>query len=72
MRPKTTRAPVPGSRSESSRSIARSGALEHPQSDRFDTAGFRTELEAFDLDLIATEERWGSFAWFTARKQSAT
>jgi len=45
--------------------------LEHPQSDRFDTAGFRTELEAFGLELIATEELWGSFAWFTARKQSA-
>jgi ubiquinone/menaquinone biosynthesis C-methylase UbiE len=45
--------------------------LEHPQSDRFDAAGFGAELEACGLDLIATEELWGSFAWFTVRKRPA-
>lgn len=45
--------------------------LEHPQHDRFDTAGFGRELEACGLDPIATEEMWGSFAWFTARKRAA-
>jgi len=43
--------------------------LEHPQRDRFDSAGFARELEASGLDPIATEELWGSFAWFTARKR---
>ena len=45
--------------------------LEHPQSDRFDTAGFVRGLEASGFDPIATEELWGSFAWFIARKRAA-
>ena len=45
--------------------------LEHPQSDRFDSLGFTRELEATGLDRIASEELWGSFAWFTARKRAA-
>ncbi|MEN8181338.1 MAG: class I SAM-dependent methyltransferase [Myxococcota bacterium] len=45
--------------------------LEHPQSDRFDSASFVRELEASGLDCIATEELWGAFAWFTARKRAA-
>ncbi len=45
--------------------------LEHPQSDRFDSSGFSRELKAAGLDPIATEELWGSFAWFTARKRAA-
>lgn len=45
--------------------------LEHPQSDRFDAAGFARELEASGLDPIATEELWNSFVWFTARKRAA-
>ncbi len=45
--------------------------LEHPQSDRFDSASFARELEVSGLDPIATEELWGSFAWFTARKRAA-
>jgi ubiquinone/menaquinone biosynthesis C-methylase UbiE len=46
--------------------------LDHPQIDRFDSSGFARELEAAGLDLVATEELWGSFAWFTARKPAAT
>ncbi len=45
--------------------------LEHPQSDRFDSASFARELEASGFDSIATEELWGSFAWFTAHKPAA-
>ncbi len=45
--------------------------LEHPQNDRFDCAGFVQELKASGFDDIATEELWGSFAWFTAHKRSA-
>jgi ubiquinone/menaquinone biosynthesis C-methylase UbiE len=45
--------------------------LEHPLSDRFDTAGFGRALEASGLETLATEEMWGSFAWFTARKRTA-
>jgi len=45
--------------------------LEHPQSDRFDTTGFVRGLEASGFDPIATEELWGSFAWFIARKRAA-
>jgi ubiquinone/menaquinone biosynthesis C-methylase UbiE len=45
--------------------------LEHPQSDRFDSAGFGQELSASGLELFATKELWGSFAWFTARKPAA-
>jgi len=46
--------------------------LEHPLHDRFDKRGFGRELEAGGLDLIASEEMWGSFAWFTARKRATT
>jgi ubiquinone/menaquinone biosynthesis C-methylase UbiE len=46
--------------------------LEHPQSDRFDAAGFAREVSASGLVPIATEELWGSFAWLTARKPAAT
>ncbi len=45
--------------------------LEHPQSDRFDSAGFARELKASGLNPFAFEELWGSFAWFTARKTDA-
>lgn len=45
--------------------------LEHPQTDRFDSASFARELEASGLDPIATEELWGYFAWFIARKRAA-
>jgi ubiquinone/menaquinone biosynthesis C-methylase UbiE len=45
--------------------------LEHPQSDRFDSPGFVRELSASGLEPFATKELWGSFAWFTARKQAA-
>lgn len=44
--------------------------LEHPLKDRFDSPGFVRELQASGLQLLATEELWGSFAWFTARKQA--
>ena len=46
--------------------------LEHPQTDRFDSTGFRRELERCGFALTATAELWGSFAWFTARKNAAT
>ena len=42
--------------------------LDHPQSDRFDSAGFLRELVASGLKPHATEELWGSIAWFAARK----
>lgn len=42
--------------------------LEHPQSDRFDAAEFARELEASGFEPIASEELWGAFAWFIARK----
>ncbi len=45
--------------------------LSHPQSDRFDAAGFARELGASGFDPIVTEELWGSFAWFAARKRVA-
>jgi ubiquinone/menaquinone biosynthesis C-methylase UbiE len=45
--------------------------LDHPQSDRFDAEGFGREIAATGLEPIATEELWGSFAWFTARKPAA-
>ena len=44
--------------------------LEHPQSDRFDSAGFTRELEVAGFDAIASEELWGAFAWFTAHKRA--
>jgi ubiquinone/menaquinone biosynthesis C-methylase UbiE len=45
--------------------------LEHPESDRFDAAGFLRELEVSGLEPIASEELWGSFAWFTACKPAS-
>jgi ubiquinone/menaquinone biosynthesis C-methylase UbiE len=45
--------------------------LDHPLADRFDADGFARGLEAAGLEPIATEELWGWFAWFTARKQPA-
>ena len=45
--------------------------LEHPLHDRFDAPGFGRELEASGFDGVASEELWGAFAWFTARKPLA-
>ncbi len=45
--------------------------LEHPQSDRFDSASFARELKASGFDPIATEELLGCLAWFAARKPAA-
>ena len=45
--------------------------MEHPLTDRFDSDSFAGELEASGLDPIATEELWGYFAWFIARKRAA-
>ena len=42
--------------------------LDHPLHDRFDSLAFARELKASGLEPLATEELWGSFAWFTARK----
>ena len=46
--------------------------LEHPLDDRFDSPGFARELKAAGLEPFATEELWGSLAWFTARKPAAS
>lgn len=45
--------------------------LEHPLNDRFDSADFVRELKAAGLEPLATQELWGSLAWFTARKRAA-
>ena len=45
--------------------------LDHPLDDRFDSAGFARELNELGLELDATEELWGLFAWFSARKPAA-
>jgi ubiquinone/menaquinone biosynthesis C-methylase UbiE len=45
--------------------------LRHPETDRFDSAGFARELSAAGLDAIASEGLWGSFAWFTASRPAA-
>lgn len=45
--------------------------LEHPLEDRFDTADFARELDTAGLEPTATEELWGGFAWFIARKRAA-
>lgn len=45
--------------------------LEHPQHDRFDAIELARGLEAAGLEPFATEDLWGSFAWFTARKPAA-
>ncbi|MCP4203157.1 MAG: class I SAM-dependent methyltransferase [bacterium] len=44
--------------------------FEHPQVDRFDSTGFSRELQASGFELVATEELWGSVAWFVARKRA--
>lgn len=45
--------------------------LEHPQRDRFDAAGFAQALREAGLEPTASDELWGAFAWFTARKPAA-
>jgi hypothetical protein len=45
--------------------------LQHPHSDRFDSAGFARELGASGLEPVATRELWESIAWFAARKPAA-
>jgi ubiquinone/menaquinone biosynthesis C-methylase UbiE len=45
--------------------------LQHPHSDRFDSAGFARELGASGLEPFATSELWESIAWFAARKPAA-
>ncbi len=44
------------------------GLLEHPLRDRFDASEFAEALTASGLEPFASEELWGSFAWFAARK----
>jgi ubiquinone/menaquinone biosynthesis C-methylase UbiE len=46
--------------------------LEHPQTDRFDSTGFRRELEHCGFAITASRELWSSFAWFSAQKSAAT
>ncbi|NNL65010.1 MAG: class I SAM-dependent methyltransferase [Myxococcales bacterium] len=46
--------------------------LEHPLEDRFDSAGFLAGIEASGLEPFASQELWGAFGWFTARKPAAT
>jgi ubiquinone/menaquinone biosynthesis C-methylase UbiE len=45
--------------------------LQHPVSDRFDSAGFARELGASGLEPFATKELWGCIGWFAARKWAA-
>ena len=45
--------------------------LEHPLEDRFDSSEFAQGLSASGLEPFATEELWGSFVWFAARKGAA-
>jgi ubiquinone/menaquinone biosynthesis C-methylase UbiE len=45
--------------------------LAHPQSDRFDSGDFARALSASGLETFSTQELWGSFAWFIARKRAA-
>jgi ubiquinone/menaquinone biosynthesis C-methylase UbiE len=42
--------------------------LEHPESDRFDAAGFVEGLRGAGLEPLGTRELWHAFAWFAARK----
>ena len=44
--------------------------LDHPQADRFDAAAFKAALEESGYSVQATEELWGSMAWFTSTKES--
>jgi ubiquinone/menaquinone biosynthesis C-methylase UbiE len=43
--------------------------LEHPQHDRFDAESFGRALGEAGLRLEASQDLWGSFAWFTATKR---
>ncbi len=45
--------------------------VEHPQADRFDAGGFARELRATGFETVCTQDLWGSFAWFAARKPAA-
>ncbi len=45
--------------------------LDHPETDRFDRDGFARALEQAGLTLVATDELWGSFAWFVAQKPAS-
>lgn len=45
--------------------------LDHPQTDRFDRAGFAGALGAVGLEPGPSQELWGSFAWITATKPEA-
>lgn len=42
--------------------------LQHPQNDRFDSVEFSRELGVSGLVLLAKQELWRSFAWFSAQK----
>ena len=42
--------------------------FDHPQNDRFDAVTFARELATSGLGDVSTEELWGSFAWFSARR----
>ena len=43
--------------------------LDHPMEDRFDAAAFALELERTGFHSIVTEELWGQFGWFVARRK---
>src|SRR3990172_660913 len=45
--------------------------LEHPLTDRFDTAGLLVGIEAAGLIPVASEELWHSFTWVVATKPEA-
>jgi ubiquinone/menaquinone biosynthesis C-methylase UbiE len=45
--------------------------LEHPRTDRFDSARFAQALGDAGLGETSRRELWGSFAWFTAIKPPA-
>ena len=45
--------------------------LEHPQDDRFDSAGFEQGLRGAGFEPSTTKELFGAIAWFTARKPVA-
>jgi len=43
--------------------------LEHPLRDRFDWATFGQELSASGFDLVESNQVWGWFGWYAARKR---
>lgn len=45
--------------------------LEHPQTDRFEAAGFRAALMDVGLTPVASRELPGTMAWFVAEKPAA-